>query len=157
MSDLVFQQQLERLKVKIPYDEDIFVSEENWINVLTDLLQDSRYILLETLYPFEDFTRLAIPTRYYNWQLRCCVELYNLADKQGITNYAENTISWTKLSDGLSNSLMNKLVSKVGVPKPNDMEEIDNNVYNLVYRVVPSNSNEENSEESSENNEEQGE
>lgn len=147
MSDLVFQQQLAKLKVKIPYDEDIFESEENWVNVLTDLLRDSRYILLETLYPFEDFSNLAIPSRYYNWQLRCCVELYNLADKQGITNYAENTISWTKLSDGLSNTLMNKLVSKVGIPRPSDIQEVNNNVYNLVYTVVASNSNEETNEE----------
>lgn len=115
--------QLDKLKVKIPYDEDIFGSEGNWEIVLQDLLDDSAYILLETLYPFEDFEEYEIPTKYNNWQLRCCVELYNLADKQGITNYAENTISWTKLSDGLSNFLMNKLVSKVGVPRKVDTSE----------------------------------
>ena len=117
MIEEVFNQQLDKLKVKIPYDEDIFGSEENWVVVLTDLLNDSASILLETLYPFDDFEDYPIPERYYNWQLRCCVELYNLADKQGITNYAENSLSWTKLSDGLSNTLMNKLVSNVGVPR----------------------------------------
>lgn len=119
----VNQEQLAKLKVKIPYDEDIFESQANWELILTDLLTDSAYILLETLYPFEDFEDYEIPSRYLNWQLRCCVELYNLADKQGVTNYAENTISWTKLSDGLSNALMNKLVSRVGVPRKAEASE----------------------------------
>jgi len=127
--------QLEKLQVKIPYDEDIFGSNENYLIVLNDLLEDSKNILLETLYPFDDFEDYAIPNRYYNWQLRCCVELYNLADKQGITNYAENTISWTKLSDGLSNSLMNKLVSNVGTPKSKTRKStLPSGTYNLTYR-----------------------
>lgn len=136
MTQELFEQQLDKLKVKIPYDEDIFESEENWVIVLTDLLNDSAYILLETLYPFEDFETYLIPIKYYNWQLRCCVELYNLADKQGITNYAENTISWTKLSDGLSNSLMNKINSYVGVPRkrPDSTSPLPEGTYNLVYR-----------------------
>lgn len=134
MTQEVFDQQLEKLKVKIPYDEDIFDSTENWVIVLTDLLNDSACILLETLYPFEDFATYLIPKKYYNWQLRCCVELYNLADKQGITNYAENTISWTKLSDGLSNSLMNKLTSYVGIPRKVKDSTLAEGVYNLVYR-----------------------
>lgn len=134
MNEEILEQQLEELKVKIPYDEDIFESQENWVNVLTDLLKDSAYILLETLYPFDDFSSYLIPSKYYNWQLRCCVELYNLADKQGITNYAENTLSWTKLSDGLSNFLMNKITSKVGVPRTREDSTLPRNVFNLVYR-----------------------
>jgi hypothetical protein len=136
MNRELLEQQLEKLKVKIPYDEDIFESEENWVIVLTDLLTDSAYILLETLYPFDDFETYQIPTKYYNWQLRCCVELYNLADKQGITNYAENTISWTKLSDGLSNSLMNKINSYVGIPKErlDSSSPLPKGTYNLVYK-----------------------
>ncbi len=119
------QEQLTKLKAKIPYDEDIFETSENYEVILNNLLEDSKNILLETLYPFEDFTDYAVPKRYYGWQLRCCVELYNLADKQGITNYSENSLSWTKLSDGLSNSLMNKITSHVGVPKriETDQEE----------------------------------
>lgn len=115
--------QLTKLKKKIPYDEDVFETTENYEDVLNDLLDDSKDILLETLYPFDDFTDLEVPTQYYGWQLRCCVELYNMADKQGITNYSENSLSWTKLSDGLSNSLMNKITSKVGVPKKKEEEE----------------------------------
>jgi hypothetical protein len=51
------------------------------------------------------------------------LELYQLADKQGLTNYAENSLTWSKLSDGLSNFLMNKLTSRVGVPKEDETEE----------------------------------
>lgn len=119
--------QLAKLKVKIPYDEDIFGDNNNYEAILNDLLEDSESILLETLYPFlDDFTNVEIPSAYLNWQLRCCVELYNMADKQGITNYSENSLSWTKLSDGLSNSLMNKLTSHVGVPRPIVTDEGDN-------------------------------
>jgi hypothetical protein len=127
------QEQLEKLKVKIPYDEDIFETNENYEVVLKDLLEDSKNILLETLYPFEDSTDLAVPKRYYGWQLRCCVELYNLADKQGITNYSENSLSWTKLSDGLSNSLMNSITSHVGVLKSVDGQRAKSGVFNVVW------------------------
>ena len=128
--------QLEKLQIKIPYDEDIFGSNENYLVVLNDLLEDSKNILLETLYPFDDFEDYEIPEKYYNWQLRCCVELYNLADKQGITNYAENSLSWTKLSDGLSNSLMNKINSYVGTPKKRleSSSPLPEGTFNLVYK-----------------------
>ena len=112
--------QLPKLIVKIPYDEDIFESEENYQKVLKDLLESSKYIALETLFPFDDFEDYFLPKKYYNWQLRCCIELYNLADKQGLTNYSENSLSWAKLTDGLSKDLMYKLTSKVGIPKKNE-------------------------------------
>ncbi len=112
--------QLPKLIVKIPYDEDIFESEENYQKVLKDLLESSKYIALETLFPFDDFEDYLLPKKYYNWQLRCCIELYNLADKQGLTNYSENSLSWAKLTDGLSKDLMSKLTSRVGIPKKNE-------------------------------------
>ena len=118
--------QLPLLKDKIPYDEDIFVEEDNWELILNDLLTDSKSILLETLYPFDDdlvIENTAIPKKYYNWQLRCCVELYNLADKQGVVNYSENGLAWSKLVDGLSTGLMNKLNSHVGIPKSSKDDE----------------------------------
>lgn len=116
--------QLTKLKLRIPYDEDIFGDNATYEAILNDLLEDSKNILLETLYPFDDFTDYEVPNQYKGWQLRCCVELYNMADKQGITNYSENSLSWTKLSDGLSNSLMDKITSKVGVPKKKEEEDV---------------------------------
>ena len=118
--------QLPLLQDKIPYDEDVFGDEDNWELILNDLLTDSKSILLETLYPFNDdlvIEETPIPPKYYNWQLRCCVELYNMADKQGVVNYSENGLSWSKLVDGLSNSLMNKLNSHVGIPKSSKDDE----------------------------------
>ena len=124
MSEEVKAEQLLKLEDRIPYDEDIFESEENYETALNELLDDSLYIALETLFPFEpDFEEKQLPTKYYNWQIRCCLELYALADKAGITNYTENSISWSKLSDGLSNSLMNKLTSRAKAPYSESSEE----------------------------------
>lgn len=117
MAEEELEIQLEKLQTKIPYDKDIFGDKNSWETVLTELLEDSKFIALEVLFPFDDFSEYPLPKRYYNWQLRCCVELYNLADKQGLTNYSENSLSWSKLSDGLSNDLMCKLTSKVGIPR----------------------------------------
>ena len=113
--------QLLKLQARIPYDEDVFGSQANYLAALGELLEDSKSIALETLYPYEDTSEMDLPSKYNNWQIRCCLELYNLADKSGVVNYSENGIGWSKLSDGLSNFLMNKLTSKVGVPK--DIEE----------------------------------
>lgn len=109
--------QMPKLKSKIKYDEDIFGTYKEYEEIILDLLENSKSICLETLFPYDDFSSYLLPKKYYNWQIRCCIELYNLADKQGITNYSENSLSWSKLTDGLSNDLMNKLTSRVGVPK----------------------------------------
>lgn len=116
--------QLEKLKLRIPFDSDL-VEYETYIQILKDLLEDSKYIAFEHIYPFSDYPENLEP-RYYNWQIRACVELYNLADKSGITNYSENGISWSKLSDGLSSQLLNSLTSKVGIPKSSETESDDN-------------------------------
>lgn len=109
--------QMPKLKSKIKYDEDIFGTYKEYEEIILDLLENSKSICLETLFPYDDFSSYLLPKKYYNWQIRCCIELYNLADKQGITNYSENSLSWSKLTDGLSNDLMNKLTSRVGIPK----------------------------------------
>ena len=126
MEEEVKNTQLKKLKDRIPYDEDIFESETIYLQVLNDLLEDSKFIALEILFPYEDYSEYELPSKYNNWQLRACVELYNLADKAGITNYSENGISWSKLSDGLSNKLMENLTSKVGIPKRKELEEEKN-------------------------------
>ncbi len=102
---------------------------ENYEQVLSDLLEDSMYIGLSILFPFEDFSNIDFPTRYYNWQIRCCVELYNMAGTDNIASYSENGLSWTKFKSGLSQDLLNELISKVGTPKRVDTEsESDTNV-----------------------------
>ena len=105
------------LEERIPYDEVFFTDTTEYENGLTNLLEDSKNILMSKLDPFNNYSEYIIPTDKYNWVLRCCVELYNLADKIGTTSYAENGLSWSRLSDGLSNSLMNEVISHVGIPK----------------------------------------
>lgn len=105
------------LEERIPYDEVFFTDTTEYETGLTNLLEDSKNILMSKLYPFNNYSEYIIPTDKYNWVLRCCVELYNLADKIGTTSYAENGLSWSRLSDGLSNSLMNEVISHVGIPK----------------------------------------
>jgi len=112
--------QFEKLKSRIPYDEDIFENAQNYTVALQELLDDSKNIALETLYPYEDTSEMNLPKKYENWQIRCCLELYTMADKAGLSNYSENGISWSKYTDGLSIQLMNKLTSRVGVPKKED-------------------------------------
>lgn len=115
------------LKARIPYDEDFFENTREWEVGLTNLLEDSRNILLSKLYPFEDFSDYLIPLNKYNWVLRCCVEIFNLADKWGVTSYAENGLSWSRFSDGLSKSLTSELISHVGVPRKKIVEDIVDN------------------------------
>lgn len=116
--------QLEQLKRRIPFDVDVFGNKTTYEMVLEDLLEDSKNICLSILYPFcDDFAEVELPKRFDNWQLRACVELYNLADKTGIINYTENGISWSKLSDGLSIHLLNAITPKVGTPKRTKLEE----------------------------------
>lgn len=115
--------QLPKLKERIPYDEAYFTDNAEWERVLTDLLNTSKDILFDKLFPFDDTVEYVIPPRRYDWQLRCCVELFNLADKAGLTSYGENDISWTRLGDGLSRHLMNQLISNVGVPQPTVEED----------------------------------
>lgn len=115
--------QLEKLMLRIPYDEDIFQNYKVYEQILNDLIEDSKNMCLSVLYPYKDITNMELPSRYENWQIRACIELYNMADRQGIINYTENGISWGKRSDGLSVSLMNELTSRVGVPKKIESEE----------------------------------
>lgn len=117
--------QLEKLETRIKYDKDIFGSEDNYEQVLSDLLEDSMYIGLSILFPYEDFSKKSFPKKYYNWQIRCCVELYNSAGTGNIASYSENGLSWTKFSDGLSKSLLNELISKVGTPQRKVAESED--------------------------------
>lgn len=117
--------QKEKLQRRIKYDADIWDNKKDYENALEDLLEDSENIGLSILYPFEDFSEKQFPKKYYNWQIRCCVELYGLAGKMNVASYSENSLSWTMFKSGLPLDLINELVPKVGVPK---RKESDSNV-----------------------------
>jgi len=112
--------QLAKLEGRIVYDQDIFGTYNNYEQILLDLLEDSMYIGLSILFPYQDFSEKSFPKKYYNWQIRCAVELYNSTGTANIASYSENGLSWTKFKDGLSQSLLNELISKVGTPKRSD-------------------------------------
>lgn len=122
MTDEELGIQFDALKLRIPYDEALHENKKQYNQMLEDLLNDTKFICLSLLYPFEDYVDYDLPKRYYNWQLRACVELYNLADKISIKDYSENGISWSRLKDGLSEYLVNELLSKVYVPEKDEEE-----------------------------------
>lgn len=117
------EEMVERLQSRIPYNELIFGNKENYELIFEDIVLNARYIALSTVFPFEDYSTKELPKKYINWQYRCCIELYNLADKQGFITYSENGLSWGKLTDGLSLQLITELTSKVGIPKKEEIEE----------------------------------
>ena len=118
--------QLTKLKEKIPYDEDKFISIKDYEKKLSELLEDSKNIALSTLYPFlDDFEGIELPTKYYNWQIRASVELYKWESNAGVKSYSELNLSWSRDNDGpLSNSLLDELIPHAGPLKRRD--NIDN-------------------------------
>ena len=70
MTDEDIQNQLEKLQRRIKYDVEIFLTKQNYENILKDLLEDSLNIALAILYPFDDFSGISLPKKYYNWQIR---------------------------------------------------------------------------------------
>lgn len=109
--------QYDKLSKRIRYNVEIHKSEENYKDIIDSLLEDSKFIALSIIYPYEDYSELELPKKYYNWQIRACIELYKLAGKKNVSSYSENGLSWTMFKDGLSNDLLNEIMPKVGVPK----------------------------------------
>ena len=107
--------QLDLLKQRIVYDEDIFGTAQIYNQVLNNLLEDSKYIALSIRFPFKDYSNITLPTKYDNWQLRCCVELYNGLGKENIKSYAENGVSWTRDGSNISTDLYEEIMPMVGV------------------------------------------
>jgi len=112
----------DRLKLRIPYSQIIYGNEKQWKNIIEDLIVTARFKALSLIYPFDDYASKEVPKKYILWQYKCCIELYNLADKIGFSGYGENGLSWSKLTDGLSKELVTEITSRVGVPKK---EEVD--------------------------------
>ena len=109
--------QLDLLKERIEYDENIFADNETYENVLNRLLDDSKYIALSLRYPYDDFSEIELPRKYNNWQLRCAVEIYQGIGTEGIKSYSENGLSWTRDSGYISHELRGEIEPLVGVIK----------------------------------------
>jgi len=106
--------QLELLKNRIEYDENIFGDRQVYNDVLKRLLEDSKFVGLSIRFPYKDFSNMELPSKYKNWQLRCCEEIYNGIGTQGIKSYSENGLSWTRDSGYISYELRNEIESTVG-------------------------------------------
>lgn len=117
--------QLDLLKERIEYDEDIFTDNETYEKVLNRLLEDSKYVALSLRFPYKDYSTLELPTKYNNWQLRCCEEIYNGIGTEGIKSYSENGLSWTRDSGYISYDLRGEIEPLVGyiVEESDDEDE----------------------------------
>ena len=114
--------QLQKLKNRIPYQENVFnESIETYEKALLRLLEDSKYIALSLRFPYQDYYEIELPKKYYNWQLRCCEEIYRLIGTNGIISYSENGLSWTRDSGSISKSLRDEIEPMVGyISKENE-------------------------------------
>ena len=115
--------QLELLKERIEYSEAIFDDNETYESVLNRLLDDSKFIALSLRFPYQDKSNEDLPSRYSNWQLRCCEELYALIGSFNIKSYAENGLNWTRDSGYLSTHLVNEIEPIVGYIKEEQEED----------------------------------
>lgn len=117
------EQVLDRLQKRIPYSEKLFGTKLNYDMILEDIVLSARDLGLSRVYPFYDYSTKTLPNKYAQWLYKCCIELYNLADKTGFITYSENGLSFGKLTDGVSRQLLEEIMSKPGVP--NKVKEDD--------------------------------
>lgn len=116
--------QLDLLKERIAFEQTIFTDNETYEKVLNNLLEDSKHVALSLRYPYQDYSNLELPSRYNNWQLRCCEEIYNQIGTIGIKSYSENGLNWTRDSSYISYELRNEIEPMIGYIR---MEEVNAN------------------------------
>ena len=107
--------QIQLLKDRIVYEDEVFGNSTTYEKVLNRLLEDSKFIALSIRYPFDDYSSIDLPTKYNNWQLRCSVEIYQNLGKENIKSYSENGINWTRDSNNISNGLLDEIMPTIGV------------------------------------------
>ena len=94
--DSVENKQIDFLKERIEFEPSVFGDYLTYTKVLNNLLEDSKHIALSLRFPYKDYSNINLPTKYNNWQLRCCVEIYQGIGTEGIKSYSENGLSWTR-------------------------------------------------------------
>ena len=117
--DSVVNEQLEKLKQRIDFEENIFGDYNTYEKVLNNLLEDSKYIALSLRFPYQDFSNKDIPNQYKNWQIRCSIEIYQNIGREGIKSYSENGLNWTRDSGYLTPELVGEIEPLIGyIPTP---------------------------------------
>lgn len=107
------QEQLEMLRLLIFKDSSYDEQDE----LLTALLECSRAIQLNALFPYDDSATVSEDNfRLRNWQVRCAKELYESSDRSGIQSYSENGLNVSYYANIVSQSLMMELTPKAGCP-----------------------------------------
>ena len=124
MDSVIDLNQYEQLSERIAYNSLIFGNEDTYENVLNRLLDDSKYVALSLRFPYLDYFEMELPKKYYNWQIRCCIEIYQGIGSEGIKSYSENGLNWTRDSGYISYELRNEIEPMIGYIK----EEEDENV-----------------------------
>lgn len=113
-------EQIDLLKLRIPNKYD---NEEEYTNTLEALLEDAKNIALSNLYPFEDWSEMELPKKYYNWQIRASVELFHFLGYEGIKSYSENGLSFSRMEDGISADLLDELMPNAGTIKKTTLQD----------------------------------
>lgn len=106
--------QLNLLKTRITYNENVFGNYNVYESVLKRLLEDSKFLALSLRFPYQDYSSMELPAKYNNWQLRCCEELYKNIGTQGIKSYSENGLSWTRDSAYITHELSSEIEPMAG-------------------------------------------
>ena len=107
---------IDRLKVRLEITED----DENAL--LDELLISATEIFLSLKYPasptpVDDEEKPIIDSRWNGWIISAAVELYNKIGIEGQSGHAENGISRSYSSDGLSNFLIRQIIPDVGIAR----------------------------------------
>ncbi len=112
--DSVENKQIDFLKERIEFEPSVFGDYLTYTKVLNNLLEDSKHIALSLRFPYKDYSNINLPTKYNNWQLRCCVEIYQGIGTEGIKSYSENGLNWTRDSGYISRELREEIEPLVG-------------------------------------------
>ena len=97
--------ELERLRTRIPEERDT--------NLLYELLDSAREIILSHRYPYGDWPE-SFPNRYRSLQVDIAEDLYNRIGAAGQLAHSENSISRTWGSEWVSKELLQRITPMCG-------------------------------------------
>lgn len=95
-----------------PSDDDDFV--------LLSFLEQAKDVLLNRLYPYmsdDEYSGMALPTKYEKRQVRIAVYLLNKRGAEGETQHIENGIHRNYKSADVPEDMLRDVVPFVGIPR----------------------------------------
>ncbi len=85
-------------------------------NLLIDLLDYAKEIILNKMYPFGVPDNAEVPSKYNIKQIDIAVHLYGKRGAEGETSHSENGINRTYESASVPTSLLRDILPQVGIP-----------------------------------------